>query len=156
MLLFVGCRRDRAGIDPKQHPGEPQSIDRLLPGELAEGKQRALGLALPRDMRLERLFDDSAEARGRVPAQALAEYVRKRVDAPNVQLGLARTVFPRAHPSGAPAERLVRIEIFQDLDATVLLLRDITPPAVPSGLSEDERWRKAGVLPGKPFDPNAL
>jgi hypothetical protein len=132
------------------------SADRLLPGELAEGGEKAMGLALPRDMHLLRVFDDSALARGRVAADALSNYVRGRIDATTAEIGAARTVFPRAHVKGQPADKVVRIEILQDLGATELLLRDMTPHPVEPGLTEDERWRKAGVVPGKPFDPNAL
>ncbi len=132
------------------------SADRLLPGELAEGSEKVLGLAVPRDMRLLRVFDDSAVARGRVAADAVSNYVRRRVDAATAEIGAARTVFPRAHVKGQPAEKVVRIEVVQDIDSTELLLRDMTPHPAEPGLSEDERWRKAGVVPGKPFDPNAL
>src|SRR5262249_43461826 len=108
------------------------------------------------DMHLVRVFDDSASARGRVSADALTSYVRQRVDAPRAELEQARIIFPRAHPHGAPPDKMVRIEILRDIDTIVLTLTDLTPPPIPSGLSEGERWRKAGVLPGKPFDPNAL
>lgn len=107
-------------------------------------------------MHVERVFDDSASARGRVSADALTSYVRERVDAPRAELEQTRTVFPRAHPRGAPPDKNLRIEILRDIDTTVLILTDLTPPPVPSGLSESDRWRKAGVLPGKPFEPNAL
>ncbi len=115
-----------------------------------------MGLVVPRDMRLLRVFDDSAVARGRVGAEAVSNYVRKRVDAATAEIGAARTVFPKAHVKGQPPEKTVRIEVVQDVDSTELLLRDMTPPPIPPGLSEDERWRKAGVVPGKPLDPNAL
>ncbi|HEX9295346.1 MAG TPA: hypothetical protein VF881_05910 [Polyangiaceae bacterium] len=133
-----------------------RGLDRLLPGELAEGRERAMGLAVPRDMRVERVFDDSVVAKGRVGADALATYVRKRVDVTTIEIGGTRTLFPRAHIKGQPDGRLVRIEVMRDLETTVLIVRDVTPPPVPSGLTEDERWRKAGVVPGKPFDPSAL
>jgi hypothetical protein len=153
----TGCKRE-SELKPSTPPApaSERPADRLLPGELAEGKERALGLVLPRDMRLERVFDDSASARGRVPAESLADYVRARVEAPNAELAETRTIFPAAHPRGAPAGKMVRIEILRDVDTTVLTLRDVTPPPVPTGLSEGERWRKAGVQPGKPFVPNAL
>jgi hypothetical protein len=156
--LTASCRRDAERQGDKAAPpaSERPAADRLLPNELAEGKDRAMGIALPRDLHLERVFNDSASARGRVSAEALADYVRQRVDAPRAELEQTRTVFPRAHPRGAPADKIVRIEILREVDTTVLTLTDLTPPPVPSGLSEGERWRKAGVLPGKPFDPNAL
>jgi len=128
----------------------------LLPGELAEGRQRALGFAMPVQMRLERVFNDSAVARGHVDLEPLANYVRRRVDAATVEIGAARTLFPRAHVKGEPADKLVRIEVVRENDSSLLILRDITPPPVEPGLTDDQRWRKAGVVPGKPFDPKAL
>jgi hypothetical protein len=82
--------------------------------------------------------------------------VKKRVDTTSFELGEARIVFAPTHPTGSKVGKLVRIEIAKELDATVLLLSDVTPPAVPTGLSEEERWRKAGIQLGKPLNPNAL
>jgi hypothetical protein len=158
LLGALGCAKKEP---PKPNlPPTPSatamSADRLLPGELAEGHEKAMGLVVPRDMRILRRFDDSAVARGRVAPDAVANYVRSRVDATTAEIGAARTVFPRAHVKGQPPEKVVRIEVVLDVDSTELLLRDLTPHPVEPGLSEDERWRKAGVVPGKPFDPNAL
>jgi hypothetical protein len=154
---IISCRKDQAPRpEPAPAPVASIALDRLLPGELAEGTQRAMGLTVPRDMSFERVFDDSAVARGRVGAEALAHYVRQRVDAATVEIGAARTLFPRAHVKGQPPEKTVRIEVVRDVDTTVLYLRDTTPPTIAPGLTEDERWRKEGVIPGKPFDPKAL
>jgi hypothetical protein len=157
LLCALGCaKREVPAPAPAPAPAASVAVDRLLPGELAEGHDRAMGLAVPRDMRLMRVFDHSALARGRVAADLVSNYVRKRVDASAVEIGAARTVFPKAHVKGQPDGKVVRIEVVEDVDSTELLLRDLTPPEVPVGLSEEERWRKAGVVPGKPFDPNAL
>jgi hypothetical protein len=158
LLGALGCgRRESAAPVPAPSPSSSvRAADRLLPGELAEGPDRPMGLAIPRDMHLLRVFDDSAIARGRVAAEAVANYVRKRVDAQAVEIGTGRTVFPKAHVKGQPERKLVRIDVTAGADSTELLLHDITPPEVPVGLSEEERWRKAGVVPGKPFDPSAL
>src|SRR5436190_23913122 len=107
-------------------------------------------------MHLERVFDDSAVARGRVDLEPLANYVRRRVDVATVEIGAARTLFPRAHVKGEPGAKLVRIEVLRENNSSVLIVRDITPPPFAPGLSEEERWRKAGVIPGKPFDPQAM
>lgn len=115
-----------------------------------------MGFAVPAEMRLERVFNDSAVARGRVDVEPLANYVRRRVDAATVEIGAAGTVFPRAHVKGSPADKLVRIEVVRENETTMLVLHDITPPPVEPGLSDEQRWRKAGVVPGKPFDPNAF
>jgi len=134
----------------------PTTVDRLLPGELSEGHGRALGLAVPLEMHLERVFDDSAVARGHVDLEPLANYVRRRVDAATVEIGAARTLFPKAHVRGQPEGKVVRIEVVRENGFAVLIVRDITPPVIAPGLSDEERWRKAGVVPGKPFDPKAL
>jgi hypothetical protein len=156
-LGSASCRKEKAPAPaPLAAPVASAALDRLLPGELAEGTERALGLVLPRDMHFERVFDDSALARGRVGAEALANYVRKRVDAATVEIGAARTLFPKAHVKGQPSDKTVRIEVVREVDSTVLYLRDTTPPVIPPGLTEEERWRKQGVVPGKPFDPKAL
>jgi len=157
-ICAAACaKRATPAPTPAPPPAESAtSADRLLPGELAEGSERAMGLALPRDMKLVRRFDDSAVIRGRAAADAVANYVRKRVDATSAEIGAARTVFPRAHVKGQPENKIVRIEVVQAVDGAELWLQDLTRPEMPVGLSEDERWRKAGVVPGKPFDPNAL
>jgi hypothetical protein len=157
-LLTFACRNKEHAPSPTPVPAPVAStaLDRLLPGELAEGTDKAMGLAVPRDMHFERIFDDSALARGRVGADALANYVRTRVDAATVEIGAARTLFPKAHVKGQPPEKTVRIEVIREVDSTVLYLRDTTPPVIPPGLTEDERWRKEGVIPGKPFNPKAL
>lgn len=154
-LSFCACRRESHDV-VKSRAADERPLDRLLPGELAEGKEQAFGLLLPREMRLERVFDDSAIARGKVGPEALAEYVKKRVETTTVEFGQGRIVFAHTHPAAAKPGKLVRIEIAKELDATVLLVSDVTPPPVPAGLSDEERWRKAGVQPGKPFNPNAL
>jgi hypothetical protein len=156
-LAGSSCRKEKAPPSaPPPAPAASAALDRLLPGELAEGTERALGLAVPRDMHFERVFDDSALARGRVGAEALANYVRSRVDAATVEIGAARTLFPKAHVKGQPSDKTVRIEVIREVDSTVLYLRDTTPPVIPPGLTEEQRWRKEGVVPGKPFDPKAL
>lgn len=156
-LFVVACRKDKAPPPaPTPAPIASSALDRLLPGELAEGTERAMGLAVPRDMHFERVFDDSALARGRVGAEALANYVRTRVDAATVEIGATRTLFPRAHVKGQPDNKTVRIEVIREVETTVLYLRDTTAPVLPPGLTEEERWRKEGVVPGKPFNPNAL
>ncbi|HMI89396.1 MAG TPA: hypothetical protein VK550_35215 [Polyangiaceae bacterium] len=156
-LVLGACRREKAPAPtPVPAPVASTALDRLLPGELAEGSDHAMGLAVPRDMHFERVFDDSALARGRVGADALANYVRKRVDAATVEIAATRTLFPRAHVKGQPADKTVRIEVIREVDSTVLYLHDTTPPVLPPGLTDEERWRKEGVVPGKPFNPKAL
>src|SRR5262249_6680471 len=103
LVTMIGCGRKEPPPPPALPAAAPTTaVARLLPGELAEGRERAMGLAVPREMTVVRVFDDSAVARGRVDADALSNYVRKRVDAPVAEIGAARTVFPKAHVKGQP------------------------------------------------------
>ncbi len=37
------------------------------------------------------------------------------------------------------------------------MIKDITPPPLEPGLTDEERWKKAGLTPdGKPIDPKKL
>src|SRR4051794_3024227 len=59
VLALSGCGQ-RAKPSPApaaSTSASPVAVDRLLPGELSEGPGRALGLAVPREMQLERVFD---------------------------------------------------------------------------------------------------
>jgi hypothetical protein len=157
LIVVTGCARNSTPPPaPAPSASATVTVDRLLPGELGESTTRALGLPVPREMRVERIFSDSFVARGHVDVEPLANYVRRRVDASSVEIGAARTLFPKAHVKGEPDAKMVRIEVVRDNDSSLLIVRDITPPPVAPGLSDDERWRKAGVVPGKPFDPKAL
>ena len=105
-------------------------MDRLAPGELAPGVAEVWGFVAPREMRLDQRFPAEAFFVGAVAAESVANYVRERVDAERVEIGAARTVFPAAR---------------------------IKPPPLEPGLSDEERWRKAGLTPdGKPLDPKKV
>jgi hypothetical protein len=63
-------------------------------------------------------------------------------------------VFPRVFVKGDKQKRIYRIEIHRARNLTTVNLRDITPPKVPQGLTEEERWERAGRNPdGSLKDP---
>jgi hypothetical protein len=132
-------------------------LDRLAPGELSAGKLAVLGLAVPRGMRVDAVFQNEAHMSGDVSPEALANYVRDRVSTQHVEIGAARTVFPIVKIKAGDARRTYRIEIVRDVRITRLAIRDITPPPTTPGLSEADRWRKAGMTPrGEVLDPKKL
>jgi hypothetical protein len=153
-LAFTACRK----APPREAAPAPapsaRGADRLLPDELAEGTQRAMGLVLPRSLRLERSFNDSALARGQIRPEPIANYVRQRVEGGTVEVGVARTVFNNTHVKGQPADKRVRIEVALDDTSTVLVVWAITAPALDPNLSEDELWRRTGIgRNGQILDP---
>jgi hypothetical protein len=163
-LALGGCRCSGASDGPGPGASAAGSarlarppVDRLAPGELAEGPHSAFGFTFPNKMRIERRFLDSVHASGRVAPESVANYVRQRVGTTHVEVGAARTVFPRVQIKGGAPDKVYRIEVVADGSTTRLVLHDVTPPPLEPGLSEEDRWRRAGMTPqGKPIDPKKM
>ena len=129
-------------------------VDRLAPDELAPGKSHVFGFEVPREMRLRGAFDDVAYIEGDVAPEAVANYVRDRVEVERVEIGAGRTVFPQARIKGGPPERYFQFDVVASSPRyTNLSIRDVTPrPPNPPGMTEADRWRQAGRGPdGKPI-----
>ncbi|HMJ13601.1 MAG TPA: hypothetical protein VK524_19415 [Polyangiaceae bacterium] len=132
-------------------------LDRLSPDELAAGSALAFGFPMPRRMTINATFRDAVHASGNVTPQALTQYVRDRVIVAHVELAATRTIFPRAKIKGGAPERLYQFDVVSEGPQTLLVIRDVTPPPVVQGLSEAERWRRAGMTPdGKPLNEKQL
>ena len=92
----TGCKRRPP---PAPQPVAPvasasaRPADHALPDEIAEGAEKAFGLAIPRQMRVVGRFDDVVFASGDVAPELVANYVRQRVIASHVETGPAKTVF---------------------------------------------------------------
>lgn len=156
----VGCNNAEQEV---VGPGAPvpsavsKPLDRLAPGELGQGKLNAFGFIAPRQMKLERRFPDAAHFVGQVRPEAVANYVRERVLAAQVEVGAARTVFPKVAIKGGAKGHVYRFEVVADGPVTRLVIKDITPPPTPQGLSEEERWKRAGMTPsGELLNPKKL
>ncbi len=155
----VSCRSEEPPPAPSAEDAPPQatSPDRVAPGALLEGEIVAFGFRAPQAMRLVARFHDAAHFEGRVKLADLEDYVRARVVARHVEVTPHRSVFPSARIRGGDAQRIYRFEIVPKAPALQLVIRDTTPPPPTEGLSEEERWRRAGLTPdGKLLDPNEL
>ena len=99
---------------------------------------------------------DAVFAVGEIPAERVANYVRARVLAGNVETGPAKTIFSRATVKSAP-QRVIRIEVVSRAHVSELVVRDETRQPPERGLSVEERWRRNGLTPdGKVLDPTHL
>lgn len=164
MLAALGCRAKRGPDDEHALPPSPPApaasilapVDRALPGELAEGTERAFGLLLPRVMKLQGGFDNVVFASGDVPADEVANYVRQRVTADKVETGAAKTLFSRASVKAQPGP-LISIEVLSHGGTTEMQVRNVTPKPTKEGQDQEERWRELGFKPdGTPLDPEHL
>ncbi len=163
-LVGAGCRSRQEPTSTSSRAAASQSaqastkpVDRLLPDELAQGKAVVFGFPVPRDMSVERMYPDAVHIAGSVRPEAVANYVRQRVAALHVEIGAARTVFPAARINGDKTHHIYRIEVIASSGRTLLVIRDITPPPTAQGLTEAERWKRAGLTPdGKIADPRSL
>ncbi|WP_437783522.1 hypothetical protein [Sorangium sp. So ce1097] len=156
----LGCRGDAGAPAPapptSAAPAPRPPVDQALPGELAEGIEQAFGLPIPRRMKVRARFPDAVFAVGEIPAERVANYVRTRVLAGNVETGPAKTIFSRATVKSAP-QRMIRIEVVSRAHVSELVVRDETRPPPERGLSVEERWRRNGLTPdGKVLDPTRL
>lgn len=149
VAALCGCDSDATeSVQPVVAPQRPLGtpVDSTKPGEIAEGKERAFGLAMPRDMLITARFSDAVHAKGKVPFEPLANYVRERVHAERVDTGPAKTVFVNATLKG-DANKRVQVEVSTRGGIVKLVVRNRTRPPATPGLSEEERWRRSGLTP---------
>jgi len=163
-MLAAACEEDAPVVPADYGPVSSRparsapSPDRLAPGELPEGKGQMYGLLLPRGVRVKARFAKEAHAAGKVPMGALAAYLRKRVEVQHVELAKGRMIFPDARVRSGPQDKRFRIELSTGRGGiTKVVMRDLTRPPAVRGISEKERWRRAGLTPdGKIIDMKAL
>jgi hypothetical protein len=131
-------------------------IDSVDEKELAEGTRAAFGLKLPRDVKVTASFRDAVFAAGVMPLDSITNYVRDRVQAERVDTAPKKTVFQHAKVKSDPARR-VRVEVWVSAPGKIqMVVRDETQKEPEPGLTQEERWRRAGMAPGgKPLDDRA-
>lgn len=162
LAALPACRKraDPAEAAPSASAvSSAKPLDHLAPGELAQGKSQVFGFEVPLDMQIKGQFADVAYLEGRVAPEAVANYVRERVEVGHVEIGAAGTVFPNARIKRGAPDRSYQFEVLRDRGSTRLVIRDTTPQRdeVPPGTSTEERWRRAGRGPdGSIVDPNQL
>jgi len=157
--LTLACEDPSPAPVPSASAAGRKTPDRLAPGELAETELHLFGLKLPKGMKLEARFTDSAYAVGDVTAEQLSNYVKERVHVGHVELAGKNTVFPKARIKGSDPKHLYRIEVTPRGRRSKLTVELLNPPRPPAekGLSEAERWRRAGLSPdGKQLNPDQL
>jgi len=101
--------------------------------------------------------ESTAQATGSVRADDLSEYIRQRVLVNHVEMAERRVVFPKVKLRGDRSDHSLRIEVIDRGLEAQLLVVELVERAPIQGLSEEERWRRAGMKPtGELIDPNSL
>lgn len=141
-------------------PKEELPPDHLAPNELAEGTERAFGLPLPLRSRVGSRFETSVHVTSTVTPEQLANFVRMRVTVKDgkVTQGTSSTKLENVIPRDDQSKRLtidVRpLHSGGNGNRSEMIVLDTTPPPFDPKLSEEERYKKAGLTPdGKLLDP---
>ncbi len=169
LALIAGCgRNDPIQVGHASGASEPKlatPVDRLAPGELEAGDEIAFGLPIPKGMRVVRRFSDSTHAKGKVDHDELVAYLKRRLATSHLTYEPDKVVFPEVRirnevgkgTGKAAPDTTLRVEVWADRDMTWLRVTDTTVPPVVEGLTDAERWRRAGMHPdGSPLDPDSL
>ena len=120
--------------------------DRLGEGALLPSDTVVHGLALPLGMRVRAFHDQGAAADGTVAPELVATYVKERVLSQLVEMEGDHIVFPRARVKNGD-ETVYRYEIVPQGQLCTLYIRKLSAEAAPEGLTEAERWQRAGLTP---------
>lgn len=155
-LACTSCKRDE-----KPPPVETKPADHLVAGEGVEGKEKAFGLALPRVSRIAAHGDRTVDVYSALSPEELVNFVRPRVKDGQVTPGSSSTLFVDVIPLTAPQKRLsIDVHAFHGYDSSVrseMIVRDATPLPTEPGLTDEQRWKKAGLTPdGRIADPAHL
>jgi hypothetical protein len=157
VLAALACQK-RAQVDPAPPAASATPVDRLAPGELIPGDQKAFAILLPRDVKIDQALTEVVFASGPVEATDLANYMRARVREGSVSVGASATVLDQVKAVDDPS-RLLFVRIFPGPmgRGARMEIRNVTPPPLPDLPSPAERWKQMGLTPeGKVLDPKHL
>ncbi|MCS6898374.1 MAG: hypothetical protein RMJ98_01135 [Myxococcales bacterium] len=134
----------------------PLPPDHTLPGELAEGEVKVSGILMPRGFLVHRVFEHQTHVRGMATPEQTANYLRRRLEVGSVDVGPSRTIFSGARVKGKEGPPL-RVEVNSLGGVTEVVVIELRTVPIDPSLSEEERWRKAGLRPeGGLLDPHKV
>jgi hypothetical protein len=153
--LSASCKRkDDTTVSESKPP------DHLAPNEVVEGKERAFGLPLPRLVQVKARFEKTVHVLSPLTPEELTNFVRARVKDGKVIPGTSVTTLFEVVPLGDTTKQLtIDVRTVHSADGTrsEMVVRDTTPPPVEPGLTNEQRWEKAGLTTtGRIADPTHL
>jgi hypothetical protein len=160
-LLLLGCSKKESPeeLPPPAASAAPSApVDHLASGELVEGKEKAFGLALPRDLAVKKRYSDLVYTAGPMGQGPLTKYFQARVREGTVHTTLTETTFDNVRVPGEPKSSLrIRIDADPAGAGSLVEIRDTTPPPLENLPDEAARWKAVGMTPnGQLVDPKHL
>jgi hypothetical protein len=151
---------DATGCKRKESPQPPLPTDSLARGESVEGPDKAYALPLPRLSRVTWRGQNSITVLSNLTHEDLVNFVRARVQNGDVTSGSGATQLRNVVVPSEP-KRILTIEIRPAPPMaggrSQMIVTDTTPLPDDPKLTEEERWKKAGLTPqGKVLDPKQL
>jgi hypothetical protein len=155
--LGLGCRAKEAPAPQLEEGAKVATPDRLTGDERLPESEIVFGLPIPKGMRVTSHFKEAAYVTGDLDLMTTLEHVRTHIEAASVELTGTSAIFARAYIKGDAQRRRFRIEISKTPRGSQLHVKDITPPPSIAGLSEAQRWQRAGRNPdGTVIDENKI
>lgn len=145
VLCACSCKRQQREQQPSVFAPSTAAPDRLTKQEALPGRELVFGIEVPNAMRVSSRFDDVVHLTGSRTVRELVTYFSKHVSVANVELLPEGALFARARVNGDARGRVYRIDISQRGPISHVKISDVTAPPTIQGLSEAERWERAGL-----------
>lgn len=141
-------------------PTAPASADRLLKGEIPEGRERAFTLPLPLHSTVKARFAQSVHVASPLTKEELVDFVRSRVKDGKTSSAASETRFDGVVVAKDPSRTLsiqVRAAPIAGEYRSQMVIDDVTVAPEEPGITTEDRYRKAGLTPdGKLLDRRQL
>ncbi len=142
LVSLASSCRDEQKVEQQVAAPPP---DHLAPGEHLPDTELTFGIEVPRGMRVTARFPDVAQLDGSLGISQLVSYYKQHVAVAAVEMGASQAVFPRAYIRGDEKKHIYRIVISKHGKRSKVRISDITGAPVVEGLSEEQRWERAGL-----------
>lgn len=158
-LAASGCRSKEREA-PAPSPSATRAPDRLTEGEIPEGRERAFTLPLPLHSAIKARFGRSIHIASPHTREELSRFVLARIKDGKTSTAGNTTQYEKVLVSKDPSKTLsihIRSAALGGEYKSQMVVEDVTPMPEEPGLTDADRWRKAGLTPeGKLIDPKHM
>lgn len=144
----IACHRSSDPSDsvPEVSPSN-SAADRLVRGEALPGRPLAFGIEVPPPMQVNAEFNDLVQLSGPTGVRELVSYFAKHTNVVAVEMTSSGARFARVSLKGDTSGHVYDIEISREGTTSYVRMKDVTAPPRVQGLSDADRWQRAGMNP---------